>query len=118
MRAGDLRRRVSIQTRNTVQDAYGQQVVVWTDYLTGIPSMIEALSGREIIAAQAISVDVTHQITIRYSSLLADPVAVAAMRVVYVNAGITRYFNISAAMNFDERNKMIVLLAAEGLNLG
>lgn len=118
MRAGDLRRRVSVQTRNGTQDAYGQQVTVWTDYMLGVPSTIEALSGREIIAAQAISVDVTHQITVRYSSLLADPVAVAAMRLVYVNAGVTRYFNISAAMNVDERNKTIVLLASEGLNLG
>ena len=118
MRAGDLRRRVSIQARNSTQDAYGQQVVVWTDYMTSVPANIQALGGREIIAAQAINVDVTHQITVRYSSLLADPVAVAAMRVVYVNASITRYFNISAAMNVDERNKTVELLASEGLNLG
>ena len=118
MRAGDLRRRVTIQTRDTTQDAYGQQVTTWTDYLTGVPADIQALSGRELLAAQAMVAEVSHQITVRYTSLLADPIKVAAMRVVYVNASVTRYFNISAAMNVDERNKQIDLLCSEGLNNG
>lgn len=118
MRAGDLRRRVSIQTRSTTQDALGQPMLVWADYMTGVPAAIEALSGRELLAAQAVSTEVSHQMTLRYSTLLADPVLVAAMRVVYVNAGVTRYFNINAVMNMDERNKQIDLICAEGVNLG
>jgi SPP1 family predicted phage head-tail adaptor len=118
MRAGDLRRRVTIQTRDTAQDAYGGQVVTWTDYLTGVPADVQALSGRELFAAQTMVTEVTHLITIRYTSLLADPKAVAAMRVVYVNGSVTRYFNISAVTNIDERNKQIDLMCSEGLNNG
>jgi SPP1 family predicted phage head-tail adaptor len=118
MRAGDLRRRVTFQTRDTTQDAFGGQVTTWTDYLTGVPADIQSLTGSELLAAQAMASVVTHQITVRYTDLLADQKAVAAMRVVYVNASVTRYFNVSAAMNVDERNRQIQLLCAEGLNLG
>lgn len=118
MRIGDLRRRVSIQTRGTTLDSYGQQLTTWADLLTGVPAAIQALSGRELLAAQAINTEVSHIITVRYAAALADPKAVAAMRVVYVNEGVTRLFNISAAMNLDERNRQIDLLCAEGLNNG
>jgi len=40
------------------------------------------------------------------------------MRVVYLNAGVTRYFNIVSCINVDERNKEINLMAVEGLNAG
>jgi SPP1 family predicted phage head-tail adaptor len=115
MRAGDLRRRISIQTRDVTQDAIGQQAVTWTDYLTGVPADIQALSGRELFVAQSAESLVTHTIVVRFTSLLADPVKVAGMRAVYVNAGVTRYFNLTAAINVDERNRQIELLASEGL---
>lgn len=118
MRASNLRRRVTIQTHDTSVDAIGQPVLTWSDYLTGVPADIEALAGRELIAAKTTAAEVTHRITVRYASALADPVAVAAMRAVYVNAGVTRYFNIRAAMNMDERNRQIDLLCAEGPNNG
>lgn len=116
MRAGDLRRRILIQIQATTQDTFGQQQTAWSDWLTNVPADIQALSGRELISAQALNAEVTHLIVIRYHPLLADPVKVAAMRAIYVNAGVTRYFNVKSAINVDERNREINLMAAEGLN--
>lgn len=118
MRAGDLRRRVTIQTRVTTRDTAGQQSTAWTDYLTGVPANIQPLTGRELLAAQAINTEVSHTIAVRWTAALADPKAVAAMRVRYATPAVTRYFNILASMNIDERNKQIDLLAVEGENLG
>ena len=118
MRAGDLRRRVLIQIHSTTQDTFGQQVTTWTDWLTNVPADIQPLSGRELIAAQAVNAEVTHMIVIRYHPQMADPIKVAAMRVIYVNAGVTRYFNVASSINEDEKNRTINLMATEGLNRG
>lgn len=118
MRSGDLRRRVLIQLRGVSQDTFGQQVTSWSDYMTSVPADIQALTGRELLAAQAVNAEVTHQITLRYSQSLADPLRVASMRVIYINGGATRYFNVGSCINVDERNKQIDLLVTEGLNPG
>ena len=118
MRAGTLRRSIDFQVRATTQDTFGQQQTTWADYLTGVRADIQPLSGRELLAAQAINASVTHQIDIRYSSALADPVAVARMRIKYVTPTVTRYFNIASSINDNERNKQITLSVSEGENLG
>lgn len=118
MRAGDLRRRIALQTRDSTQDDYGMQVLEWTDYMSNVPADIQSLSGRELVAAKAVYTEVTHIIVVRYMVMLADPLKVAAMRVVYGNGSVTRYFNIGVVVNVDERNKEIHLYAAEGLKNG
>ena len=118
VRAGDLNRKVLIQSQVGTQDTFGQQSLTWVDYLGNVPAQIAPLSGNELVKAQAVNSSVTHQIIVRYSALLADPIKVASMRIVYVNAGVTRYFNISSSMNIDERNRVIHIMAAEGVNKG
>lgn len=118
MRIGDLRRRINIQTRSTVVDSFGQQQTTWADLLASVPADIQSLGGRELLAAQAINVEISHLIVVRYHASLANPVAVAGMRVVFVNAGVTRLLNIAQSVNVDERNKTIELWVAEGLNQG
>lgn len=113
MRSGDLRKRVTFQVRSTVSDAFGQQSSVWTDLFT-IWAGIEGLSARELYAAQAVQSEVTHTIMVRYRPEFALPAVVAAMRVLYG----ARVFNISGAVNVNERNREIVISASEGLNLG
>jgi SPP1 family predicted phage head-tail adaptor len=105
-----------VQQRTTSQDTFGQQTIAWTDVIASVPASITPLSGRELIAAQAINAEITHEIVVRYHPLLADPLKVAAMRLVYVNGTVTRYFNIQSAMNVDERNRQLTLMAVEGLN--
>lgn len=113
-KAGDMRHKIDIQQRSTTQDSFGGQSQTWTNVATGIWADIQPLSGREIMAAEAVQAEVSHTITIRYKASFDDPVAVAAMRAVYGS----RIFNISAKINVDERNRIIQLSANEGLNKG
>jgi SPP1 family predicted phage head-tail adaptor len=116
MRAGTLTRLVTFQALGASPDSYGGQpsaAGTWTD-VKSVYAAIEPLSGRELLAAQQLSIDVTHRITVRYDAALADPRIVAAMRVVYG----ARYFNVRAAMNIDEGNRVIELAATEGLKDG
>lgn len=112
--AGQLRRRVAIQSRATTVDAVGQISQTWSTVLSGVPAHIEPLSGRELIAAAAVQSSITHRVTVRYHRDLAAPVAANARRVVYGD----RVFNVSAVLNIDERNRVIEMLAEEGLSNG
>ena len=113
MQAGALRKRVTFQTRSAAVDSFGQQVTTWTDAFT-VWASIEPLSARELFAAQAVQSEVSHKVAVRYRAELANPVAVAAMRVVYSG----RWFNVQGALNIDERRRSIELLATEGLSNG
>jgi SPP1 family predicted phage head-tail adaptor len=113
VRSGDLNRRVTLQQRSTSQDSFGERSQTWLDVMT-VWAAIEPLSGRELELAQKLSSEVTHRLTVRYQSSLTDTRAVAGMRALYKS----RIFNIQAAMNEDEANVRIHLLATEGLNDG
>ena len=111
--AGTLRKRITLQQQSTSVDTYGQQITTWTDVAT-VWASIEPSVGRELMAAQAVRLDQPTTITMRWQSAFASPKAVAAMRVVYNG----RIFNIYSVENEDERNRMLTLLASEGLNDG
>lgn len=111
--AGRLNTRLTLQQRSTTQDASGGQSTTWSDVAT-VWAFVRPLSGREIIAAQAVNSELTHQITIRWQAAYASPKAMAAMRLV---AG-GRIFNIQSAANEREENRYLVMMATEGLNDG
>ncbi len=112
-RSGELNRRVRLQQRNISQDSFGERTQSWSDVMT-VWAAIEPLAGRELEVAQKISSEVTHRITVRYQAQLTDTRAVAGLRALYKS----RIFNLQAALNEDEANVRIHLLAAEGLNEG
>lgn len=109
MSARRLNRVVSIQRRSTTQDATGQQVTTWSMLLPSVSAEILPLSGRELMAAQAVRAEVDHQVTIRYR-----PGITAADRLVYQG----RVFNIHAVMDQDTRHVWLTILCSEGLNNG
>ena len=111
--AGALTRRLTIQARVASQDSFGAQSENWIEVMT-VWAAIEPLSGRELMTARSISTELSHQITIRYQPIFANPKTVAGYRGVYRG----RIFNIHASMNADESNSRITLLASEGLNDG
>ncbi len=113
IRAGQLRNRITIQQRVTQQDAAGQPVDSWVTLFTCWAD-VSPLTGRELLAAAAVQSSVTHAITVRYRPEFAVPKDVARMRVVFSG----RYFNIHAALNQDERNRVVILRSEEGLNDG
>ena len=113
IRAGQLSRRITLQQQSPSVDSYGQQVSAWTDVAT-VWASVEPSVGRELMAAQAVSLDQPTTITIRWQPLFASPKAVAAMRAVYNG----RIFNIHSVENEFERNTVLTLIASEGLNDG
>ena len=111
--AGQLNHRMLIQQPMAVKDALGAPIQVWADVAT-VWAEIQPLSGREARIADRVAAEVTHQITVRYRSDLDDPQVVARMRVLFRG----RIFSIHAALNDDEANVAIILLASEGLRDG
>ena len=59
MQAGKLRHRITIQTRADTQDGFGQPVATWVNFVTNEPAEKRDLSGRELIAAQAVHSETT-----------------------------------------------------------
>ena len=112
-RCGELRHRITFQTRQTAQDPSGQPIESWVSAFTSWAD-VTPLTGRELMAAQAVQSAVSHAITMRYRSELANPKTVANMRVLFG----TRVFNIHASLNQDERNRTVILQVEEGLNNG
>jgi SPP1 family predicted phage head-tail adaptor len=114
MRGGTLNRLIQIQARTTTQDTFGGQSSTWTT-IGSVYALIEALSGSERMAAMSYSTDVSHRVTCRFDpTLFVDPRVIATYRVLYG----ARIFNIEAALNIDEANRTVQLLASEGLNNG
>lgn len=113
LRAGQLNRFVSIQQRTATQDSFGGAPETWTQ-IAQTYAYIEALSGYEKMAGDAVASGVSHRITVRYDPMFDDPKVGAAYRIVYG----ARIFDVQACMNVDEGNHVIELLATEGMTLG
>ena len=113
LRAGQLNRRVTLQRPSNAQDSFGAVQSTWIDVAT-VWADIQPLSGRELENARRMASEISHQITLRYQTLFTDTRAVAAYRARYKG----RVFNLHAALNEDEANVLITLLASEGVNDG
>jgi SPP1 family predicted phage head-tail adaptor len=111
--SGQLKHRVRIQQPGTLKDALGAPTQTWVDLAT-VWADIQPLSGREARIAERLSSRVSHQITLRYRAEFGDPQRVAQMRVLYR----TRVFAVHAALNDDEANVAVILLATEGSGNG
>jgi SPP1 family predicted phage head-tail adaptor len=104
MQAGKLNRRVTIEQKSTVQDAYGQPVETWTEVAT-VWADIRDQTGKEYFAAQATQNPVQTKITIRYRAGI-----LPAMRVVHGSGT----YNIEAVLGQDKIS--LLLMCSRGLN--
>lgn len=102
--AGDLIHRIQIVKPTLAQDSAGGWQQDTDSVFATVWASIEALTGRELYAAQQRVSEVTHKITIRWY-----PGIVARMNVWFDN----RVFQIQAVQNPDERKIMLVLLCLE-----
>ena len=109
LRAGQLRQRVTLQTRDTTADAYGQQVTTWTDFAASVPAEVAPLSGREFLTAGATQGEVMAKVLIRYLAGV-----VPAMRLLF--DGDT--YNIVAVLPDSTARKHLTLMVGKGLNNG
>lgn len=112
--AGFFRHKASIEQRSQAQDDFGQRVDVWTPVSPPVWAALEQLSGRQLIAAQAISTEVTHKLVVRWQAVFNNPVKAASMRAVFRG----RVFEIHHAFNADDRDRETHFMVAEGLTNG
>ncbi|WP_440060574.1 phage head closure protein [Pseudomonas syringae] len=111
MRAGDLRHRVTLQKQVTAQDQQTGAMLpaTWVDFAT-VWASVEALSARDLIAAQGVQSEVVARIVIRYR-----PGVDATMRALHRG----RIYNIHGALP-DAKSGLeyLTLPVSEGLNNG
>lgn len=114
VRGGTLRHRLTFQRKSTDTDELGQPLNTWVNAFKPVWGDVAPISGRELMTATAVQSEVTHSILVRYRPEFQNPKDVAAMRVLFG----ARVFDIKASMNQDERNRLVVLQAAEGMSDG
>lgn len=105
---GELNRRITLQNRSPTVDSVGQQSTVWTDALTTWANITQ-LAGRELLAAQAVNAETTHELTLRWRTGISS-----AQRAVYQG----RIFNVLGVIDRDTGRRWLTLLCSEGLTLG
>ncbi|MFA5313219.1 MAG: phage head closure protein [Methanomassiliicoccales archaeon] len=105
MRAGELGKRITIQSPTRTSDGAGGWSVVWGTFSTMCAS-IEPVSGREPYSAQQLQGHVSHKVRIRYLAGVTH-----GMRVLYG----TRTFDIQAVIDEDEKGVSMLLYCQEQL---
>lgn len=104
LRAGELRHSIRIVQPNNTQDSFGGTKPDDASVFATVWASVEALSGRELFAAQQKVSQVTHKITMRYL-----PGVVSSMNVWFDG----RQFEILYPDDPDETKKKLELLCVE-----
>lgn len=86
--------------------------------VSGVPCSISPLTGREQVNDEAVQAALTHVLTLRFSTMLIDPIKVASLRALFVHGPVRRVFNLTPSVNMDMRNRWLTVQASEGLLQG
>lgn len=105
MKAGRLRHRVTLQRGTVTANSHGDQVRAYTDLRT-VWADVEALGGREFLAAEHVQAEVTSRITMRAQP---DIVLTPADRIVWGS----RTFDIRHFIDLQGRSRDWQILASE-----
>jgi SPP1 family predicted phage head-tail adaptor len=117
MDIGKLDKRITIQSRSTTLDDYGQELNLWLDVAT-VWANVKPIGGREKLRSMAIESDLTHTVAIRYNVRFMPPTVADARRISYTTPAGTRIFNITAARDVDEDRRYIIFDCTEGNKVG
>lgn len=110
MGAGRLRQRIRIEALVVELDSDGAQQETWVDAFGWLSADIQPLSGRELLAAQAVQGKVSGRIRIRYR-----PGIEPSMRIVHRDT----VYNIEALIpDADSGVRWITALTSTGVNEG
>ncbi len=114
MRAGALRKRLTLQLRSPGADGSGGQANNWADVLT-VWGEITPSGGKEEEIGGGVRAVSNYMITIRFVKGISPK-----HRFKYSDskAGIVRFFSIANINNFEERNKDMALICTEGTTDG
>lgn len=105
MSAGQLNRRIQFEVPSASVDALGAPTQGWTVLSTTWAS-IEPISARHAITAQRVNNAITHQVTLRWRSALADEAEVMRMRIRYGR----KLFRVLSCLDEDQRHMQLILL--------
>ena len=105
MRAGPLRKRVTIQQKTVTRDAYGAEVIAWATYMSGWAS-VEPLQGREYLEAQQVQAGVSTRVRMRVQP---GKRVTPGMRAQYDG----RIFNIISVIDVNEAGEELQLMCDE-----
>jgi len=103
MRAGDLRNRVTIQSKAVVQNSFGEEDITWTELAT-VWAAVEPLRGREFLDGRMVTAEITTRIRIRQRDGISPE-----MRVVFG----AKIYDIIAVVHVEEREREIHLMCQE-----
>lgn len=103
MRAGLLRKRITIQNTTATRDSYGAENITWEDFAVNRPAQVTPLSGREFFDAQQTQSGIEVRFNIRYIKGIKPK-----MRVLYNGEG----YDIQSVINLEERNREIQILCS------
>lgn len=104
MRAGRLRKRVSIEEPVRTLDAHGQPIVTWRE-IAQVWAEIMPVSGDEQKRAMVVQGEVTHRITLRYTPDLTGPE--------YRIRWNGRIFQVTSRLNYMELGRELDVMCRE-----
>ena len=107
--AGDLRRQVTIQTRQKSQGDGGVSNETVVDVAT-VWAQIKPITGSERLKYAQLEDTITHKVVMRYRS----PKPIAAQQLKYTDEDGERYFNIRYVFDLEEAHVWLELLCTEG----
>ena len=107
MRAGQLDKRVTIQSKTVTRDSFGAEVETWSTHDT-VWASIEPLRGREWLETRQVQADIDTRIRIRYLSTVTP-----SMRVVW---GTHIYDIIAPPIHTRTDNRETQLMCREQIN--
>ncbi|WP_396190719.1 phage head closure protein, partial [Flavobacterium sp.] len=105
--------RVTLQAHGAGLDDYGQPSQTWVDVAT-VWANIKPIGGREKLLAQAVDVQTSQTVLIRYNADFMPASKVTGWRIKYQD----RYLSITGAIDLEEAHKFIVFDCIEGVDHG
>jgi len=108
MNAGQLRRRIVIETPDNKVDPYGQKTEGWKP-LAEVSANIRPIGGKEKLRAMAYDTVLTHEVTVRYQPALMPSIEADKWRIVYGE----RKFIVTSAIDWMDERKWIVFEVRE-----
>lgn len=103
MAIGAMRQRVSVETNTPTADDSGDLVASWAEYVAGW-ARVATQGAREFVSGQRVQAEETHLFVMRYRDGVTPK-----MRVSWDS----RYFDIQAVTNPDQRKRYMHLLTRE-----
>jgi SPP1 family predicted phage head-tail adaptor len=108
--AGDLRERITFQTRAAGADNLGKPIGAWGNAIAGVPAKAEPIRGREFFAQGQMQAEVTVRFVIRYRADVTEK-----MRIVW--RGLP-YEIVSPPIDTDGAREQLELMCAHGVRDG